>query len=79
MSPLAMRGRFSCFIFSEPWTTTAGVGAIGGRVLEEGTLVLVQGEEPEGAPLRFVEGPRGPERVTVTLPPDPMAVPRGDR
>lgn len=65
--------------WSEPWTTTAGAGALGGRLIEEGTLVLVQGEEPEGAPLRFVEGPRGPERVTVALPPDPMAVPRGDR
>ncbi|CAN5613596.1 L,D-transpeptidase [soil metagenome] len=65
--------------WSDPWVTTAGPGAIGGRVLEQGTLVLVQGREPEGTPHRFVEGPNGIERVVVSLPEDPMAVPRGDR
>lgn len=65
--------------WSEPWTTTAGRGALGGRVTRPGTLVIVQGTEPEGAPVRFVDGPDGPERVRIALPPDPMRVPRGDR
>ncbi|MDT0630825.1 L,D-transpeptidase [Rubrivirga litoralis] len=65
--------------WSDGWQTTAGRGALGGRPTAPGTLVIVQGEEPDGAPLRFVDGPNGPERVAVTLPPDPMAVPRGDR
>lgn len=64
--------------WADPWVTTAGRGTLGGRVLEEGSLVIVQGDEPDGPPLRFVEGPHGPERITVDLPPDPMAVPRGD-
>jgi len=53
--------------------------ASSGRVTRPGTLVIVQGAVPEGAPVRFVDGPDGPERVMVTLPPDPMQVPRGDR
>ena len=65
--------------WSDGWQTTAGPGALGGRVTGEGTLVVVQGEEPDGAPARFVMGARGPERVAVSLPEDPMAVPRGDR
>lgn len=62
--------------WSEGWQTTAGPGALGGRPTAPGTLVIVQGTEPDGAPVRFTDGP---ERVAVTLPPDPMAVPRGDR
>ena len=43
------------------------------------TIVIVQGTEPVGDPVRFVDGPDGPRRVYVTLPDDPLAVPRGDR
>lgn len=67
------------YAWSDGWRTTAGRGALGGRVTGPGTLVIVLGTEPEGAPVRFVDGPDGPERVTVDLPPDPMQVPRGDR
>ncbi|PAP75107.1 L,D-transpeptidase family protein [Rubrivirga marina] len=65
--------------WSSGWQTTAGEGALGGRVTGEGTLVVVQGDEPEGAPERFVMRRDAPVRVAVLLPPDPMAVPRGDR
>ena len=34
---------------------------------------------PTGDPVRFQDGPAGPERVRVVLPADPAAVPRGDR
>jgi lipoprotein-anchoring transpeptidase ErfK/SrfK len=62
------------YAWSDGWRATSA-----GRVTRPGTLVIVQGTEPEGTPVRFVDGPDGPERVTVVLPPDPMQVPRGDR
>lgn len=62
------------YAWSDGWRTASN-----GRVTRPGTLVIVQGTEPAGAPVRFVDGPAGPERVTVSLPPDPMQVPRGDR
>ena len=65
--------------WSDGWQTTAGEGALGGRPTAPGTLVIVQGDEPDGVPVRFTDGPGGPQRVAVVLPPDPMAVPRGDR
>lgn len=65
--------------WSDGWATTAGRGAMGGRVTGPGTVVVVQGTEPAGAPARFTAGPDGPARVVVELPADPMDVPRGDR
>ena len=62
------------YAWSDGWRTASD-----GRVTRPGTLVIVQGTVPEGAPVRFVDGPDGPERVTVILPADPMQVPRGDR
>lgn len=64
--------------WSDGWETTARPGALGARPTAPGTLVIVQGVEPTGDPVRFTDGPDGPERVAVALPPDPMAVPRGD-
>ncbi|MEM1056211.1 MAG: L,D-transpeptidase [Bacteroidota bacterium] len=49
------------------------------EVGRNGTMVIVQGTEPPGPPVRFVDGPRGPERVMVSLPENPMAVPNGER
>jgi len=65
--------------WAEPWTTTAGRGALGGREVAPGSTVLVLGEEPDGEPVRFVDGPDGPRRLVVELPEDPASVPRGDR
>lgn len=65
--------------WAEPWTTTAGRGVLGGRVLQEGSTVLVIGDEPEVAPEAFVFTADGPVRHVVSLPEDPAAVPRGDR
>lgn len=65
--------------WTEPWVTDAGRGALGGKVLRQGTTVLVLGDEPKGAPRRFVHGPDGVVRYESELPPDPMKVPRGDR
>lgn len=65
--------------WSEPWVTTAGRGALGGQIKKRGTIVIVQGEEPKDTPRRFVAGPDGTDRIIVSLPPDPLKVPRGDR
>lgn len=65
--------------WSDGWQTSQGEGALGARPTAPGTFVLVQGAQPQGAPQRFVSRPWGPQRVLVMLPPDPMAVPRGDR
>ena len=65
--------------WTDGWQTTAGPGALGGRPTAPGTLVIVQGTEPDGMPVRFTEGPAGPERVAVALSPTPLAIARGDR
>ena len=65
--------------WSDPWQTTSGAGVKGARVTAPGTVVIVQGTEPPGPPVRFTSTPRGLERVQVVLPQDPMNVPRGDR
>ncbi len=65
--------------WSDPWVTTAGSGALGGQLKQNGTMVIVQGDEPTGSPRRFTQTREGTERVVVSLPPDPTAVPRGDR
>jgi hypothetical protein len=65
--------------WADPWTTTAGRGALGGRVLRPGTTLIVQGEEPTGPPHRFITGPDGPRRHMISLPEDPASIPRGDR
>ena len=51
----------------------------GGPTTTPGTVVVVQRTTPTTTPVRFVDGPYGPERAMVALPPDPMAIPRGDR
>ncbi len=65
--------------WSDGWQTTAGPGSLGGRPTAPGTLVIVQGTEPTGAPVRFTMADGRPERVAIVLPSDPLAVPRGDR
>lgn len=63
--------------WSDPWVTTAGRGALGGRLLERGTMVIVQGEEPSETPRRVTVDRDGARRVIVSLPEDPMAVELG--
>lgn len=65
--------------WADPWRTTAGVGALGGDIIEQGTMVLVlgDGEEPQGRPQRFVKAPDGPRVRQVALPDDPWSVPPG--
>ncbi|HLT47511.1 MAG TPA: L,D-transpeptidase [Rubricoccaceae bacterium] len=63
--------------WADPWVTTNGRGAIGGRILKQGTMVLVLGEEPPGRPRVFEHTPVGPVRRVVELPEDPWSVPPG--
>ena len=67
--------------WADGWRTTNGGAdramASRGRVLEQGTTVLVVGEQPDGAPRRFRDVDGRPELVRVALPADPYAVPPG--
>jgi hypothetical protein len=66
--------------WAEPWTTSSGkVGyaSNGSRVLKQGTMVLVQGEDPPGRASLFEQQGRYPYIVEVQLPEDPYSVPAG--
>lgn len=68
--------------WADGWKTTAGDAADGlpsanGRIREQGTTVLVLGEQPAGAPQRFHDVGGRPELVKVELPADPYSVPPG--
>ena len=64
--------------WADGWRTTNGGPEKGlasrGRVLEQGTTVLVVGEQPDGAPQRFRDVDGRPELVRVELPEDPYSV-----
>lgn len=64
--------------WADGWRTTSGTADRGlasrGRVLKQGTTVLVLGDEPSGAPRRFREVDGRPELVMVDLPADPYSV-----
>lgn len=63
----------------DPWVTTAGRGAMGGDILEQGTMLLLlgDGQEPKGPAPRFRWTPDRPEKIVVALPEDPYSVPPG--
>ena len=66
--------------WAEPWQTTNGhIGpwSAQGRVLEQGTTVLVLGTEPKGVPRPFTFERRYPVLKRIDLPPDPQEVPLG--
>ncbi|MEM1056555.1 MAG: L,D-transpeptidase [Bacteroidota bacterium] len=71
--------------WADGWRTTAGTAEDGlpsadGRILEQGTTVLVlgDGEEPlDGPPARFTWEDGEPVLRVVTLPEDPYTVPPG--
>jgi len=72
------------YSWADAWVTTAGsgergLGTAGGRILQQGTTVLVlgDGEEPLGAPERFVEVDGEPALRVVELPDSPYDVPPG--
>ncbi len=64
--------------WADGWRTSNGGAERGlasrGRVIEQGTTVLVLGEEPDGAPQRFRDVGGTPELIRVTLPDDPYSV-----
>ena len=67
--------------WADGWQTTNGGADRGlasrGRILKQGTTVLVLGDQPPGAPRRFHEVDGHPDLVRVTLPADPYSVPPG--
>ena len=65
--------------WAEPWRTSNGSGARGlpsrGRILRQGTTVLVLGEDPVGGPpARFEWADGQPSLIVVDLPEDPYSV-----
>ena len=66
--------------WAEHWETTQGhVGpwSAQGRIIDQGTTVLVLGENPEGAPRVFQHRYERPVLRTVGLPDNPYEVPAG--
>ncbi|MEM0961700.1 MAG: L,D-transpeptidase [Bacteroidota bacterium] len=67
--------------WADGWRTTNGGAeramASRGRILEQGTTVLVLGEEPAGAPQRFRDVNGRPEIIQVDLPADPYSIEPG--
>ena len=67
--------------WADGWVTTNGTAGDGlasrGRVLRQGTTVLVLGVQPDAAPRRFVQTAAGPEILRVTLPDNPYSVRAG--
>ena len=67
--------------WADGWRTTNGGPERGmasrGRILEQGTTVIVQGDAPDGAPQRFRDAGGTPELIRVDLPDDPYSVPPG--
>ncbi|CAM3299807.1 L,D-transpeptidase [Rhodothermus bifroesti] len=68
------------FFWADPWKTTAGgtgVGSRNGRILKQGTTVLVIGEDPVGRPRPFLFKKQYPVLKLVELPAHPYDVPPG--
>lgn len=70
--------------WADGWVTTAGAGDRGlpsasGRIIEQGTTVLVlgDGEEPNGPPQRFDVSGAYPQLLIASLPANPYDVPAG--
>lgn len=66
--------------WADGWRTSAGgtgVGSRAGRILEQGTTVLVLGEDPPGSPLPFDFKRRYPVLNRLELPAHPFDVPAG--
>lgn len=66
--------------WADTWTTTSsskGIASVGARILEQGTTVLVIGQEPRGKPQPFAFGRRYPSLKPVELPVHPYDVPPG--
>ena len=67
--------------WADGWVTVNGTAdramASRGRILRQGTTVLVLGEQPDGTPRRFRDVDGRPELISVTLPADVYSVPPG--
>lgn len=66
--------------WGEPWKTstgTTGVESRSGRIIEQGTTVLVIGDDPTGNPHPFDYKKRYPVLVRIDLPAHPFDVPPG--
>jgi hypothetical protein len=67
--------------WADGWVTSNGGADRGlasrGRIIRQGTTVLVLGEQADGVPRRFHDVDGHPELIRVDLPADPYAIPAG--
>ncbi|MBT8400598.1 MAG: L,D-transpeptidase [Rhodothermia bacterium] len=65
--------------WADAWTTTRGsdFGSESGRLIDQGTTVLVVGDDPDGKPQPFIWNKKLPVLKTVVLPDHPYDVPPG--
>ncbi len=67
--------------WADGWVTSNGTAndalASRGRIIRQGTTVLVLGDQAPGAPQRFHQTETGPELIRVALPADPYSIPPG--
>ncbi|MEO0556698.1 MAG: L,D-transpeptidase family protein [Bacteroidota bacterium] len=67
--------------WADGWVTSNGGAERGlasrGTIRQQGTMVLVIGDQPDGVPQRFEHTSEGPRLVRVALPGDPYSVPPG--
>ena len=67
------------YSWTDTWQKTGGteISSAGGKIEEQGTMVLVIGDDISGPPSPFVFREEYPAIKMVRLPPDPYAVPAG--
>jgi hypothetical protein len=65
--------------WTDTWEKVGGsdISSAGGRIIRQGTMVLVIGHDISGRPSIFTHRPRYPVQNMVQLPPDPFDVPPG--
>ncbi len=64
--------------WADGWVTSNGTAndalASRGRIIRQGTMVLVLGQQANGVPQRFRQTETGPELILVDLPADPYSI-----
>ncbi len=65
--------------WADPWQTTLGndFGSENGRLIDQGTTVLVVGDDPDGKPQPFIWNKKIPVLKTVVLPDHPYDIAAG--
>ena len=67
------------YFWTDTWEKTGGtdISSVGATIHRQGTVVLILGEDIQGAPQPFLRRPRHPVLKMIQLPPDPYQVEAG--